>query len=156
AERAQEVSDTLFRTVDRGVISFEELSGTIGDVLPFASSLGVDLAQVGASIATMTKAGIGPAETMTRIKNVMVSMLKPGTNLKDAIQGLGFESGEALIKSKGFQGALEALVGTTDGTKQEVAKLFPNIRALGGVLALTGKNSRVAGKDLKGMRDANG
>lgn len=156
ASKAREVSDILFRTVDRGVISFEELSTTIGDVLPFASSLGVNLTEVGASVATMTKAGIKAPETMTRIKNVMVTLLKPGTDLKNTMGELGYESGEAMIKALGFQGTLDALIGATDGTKASVAALFPNIRSLGGTLALTGKNSRGAAKDLAGMRAAGG
>lgn len=156
AKQAGLVSDQLFRTVDRGVVSFEDLASTVGDVLPFASSLGVGLDQVGASVATMTKAGINTPETMTRIKNVMVTLLKPGDALKSAIRDLGFESGEALIKQKGFQGALEALVGSTDGTKEAVAGLFPNIRALGGALALTGRNAKGAREDLAGMKDAAG
>lgn len=156
ASQAQDVSDVLFRTVDRGVVSFEELSGSIGDVLPFSASLGVNLREVGASVATMTKAGINAPETMTRIKNVMVSLIKPGADLSAALNKLGFESGEALIKQKGFQGALDALVGSTDGSKRSIAELFPNVRALGGVLALTGANSKAAAKDLAGMADAAG
>lgn len=156
AKDAGRVSDQLFRTVDRGVISFEQLAGNIGDVLPFASSLGVDLAQVGASIATMTKQGISAPETMTRIKAVMQSFIKPSQAMAAAIDKTGASSGEALVKQKGFQGALETLIGTTDGSKQEIAKLFPNVRALGGALALTGDNAKTAHQDLNGMKDAAG
>jgi TP901 family phage tail tape measure protein len=156
AQQAAKVSDTLFQTVNRGVISFEQLSTTLGDVLPFASSLGVSLQQVGAAVSTMTKEGIGPEETMTRIKNVMVAMLKPGKDLSAAIKATGAESGEALVKQKGYQGALEAVLKTTDGTKSSVAKLFPNIRALGGVLALTGKNARTAHGDLNAFKTVTG
>lgn len=156
AKAAAKVSDQLFQTVNLGVVSFEELASTIGDVLPFASSLGVGLDQVGASVATLTKAGISPAETMTRLKAVMVSLLKPSEDLSKAIKATGFESGEALIRQRGFQGALDALVKTTDGSKGAVAALFPNIRALGGALALTGKNSRGANADLKAFGDTSG
>lgn len=156
ASKAKEVSDILFRTVDRGVISFEELSQNIGDTLPFASSLGVSLTEVGAATATMTKQGLGAPETMTRIRNLLQTMIKPGDALKKKFKELGVESGEALIKQKGFQGALDALIGSTDGSKKAVAKLFPNIRALGGALALTGDNTKAANADLKGMQGASG
>ena len=156
AGKASDVSDVLFRTVDRGVISFEELSTSVGDVLPFASSLGISLREVGASTATMTKAGIQAPESMTRIKNVMTTLLKPGTDLQGVLKDLGFETGEAIIKQEGFQGALDAIVKTAGGSKEAVAALFPNIRSLGGVLALTGENSRNAAEDLRGMNDAGG
>lgn len=156
ADQANKVSDQLFKTVDRGVISFEDLANNIGDVLPFASSLNVGLDEVGASIATMTKAGISPSETMTRIKAVMTTMLKPGTDLANTLEDLGYKSGEAMIHALGFQGSLDALAKATGGSKEELAKLFPNVRALGGALALTGENSKSANQDLKGMRDAGG
>jgi TP901 family phage tail tape measure protein len=156
AEEARNVSDQLFRTVDRGVITFEELAQNIGDTLPFAASLGVSLTEVGAATATMTKQGLGAPETMTRIRNLLQTMIKPGEGLKKAFKELGVESGETLIKQKGFLGALEAVIATTDGSKKAVAKLFPNIRALGGALALTGNNSKSAAADLKGMQGASG
>ena len=156
AKKAADVSDTLFQTVNIGVVSFDELASTIGDVLPFASSLGVKLNEVGAATATMTKAGISPAETMTRLKAIMSSLLKPSEALSGALRQMGYESGEALIEQKGLQGALDALAKTTGGSKQAMAALFPNIRALGGALALTGENSKVANKDLAAFADTSG
>lgn len=156
AADAAKVSDTLFQTVNIGVISFEQLANTIGDVLPFAAQLHVSLNQVGAAVATMTKAGISPAETMTRIKNVFVALLKPSKDLSKAIKETGAASGEALIHQRGLQGALEAIIKTTDGSKSAVASLFPNIRALGGALALTGINAKSADKDVKSFANTTG
>lgn len=156
ASEAANVSDTLFQTVKRGVISFEELSTGIGDTLPFAASLGVGLDELGAATSTMTLQGLGASETFTRIRNLIQTLIKPGDDLTAAFKELGVESGEALIKQKGFQGALEALIGTTDGSKAAVAKLFPNIRSLGGALALTGKNAKDAEADLKSFADVSG
>lgn len=151
AEKASYVSDVLFKTVDRGVITFDVLAQNIGTVLPFAASLGVGVDQVGAAIATMTKQGISGQLSITYLKNAMVGILKPSTGMAEAIKATGFESGEALVKAKGFQGALELLRGTTDGSKKELATLFPNIRALTAGLALTGENARGANKDLDGF-----
>jgi TP901 family phage tail tape measure protein len=155
ASEAGRVSDLLFRTVDRGVVTFHELAGTIGDVLPFAAQLSVGLDQVGAAMATMTKAGLSPAESSTRIKNVLVTLLKPGKDLSRLLREMG-TTGEQLARRHGLQGALEQILSRTDGTKQAVAALFPNIRAMGGVLALTGLNARGAAEDLRGMGEASG
>ncbi|MDP2712094.1 MAG: phage tail tape measure protein [Solirubrobacteraceae bacterium] len=156
ATRAAHVTDALFKTVDLGVVSFEELAGSIGDVLPYASSLGIDITQVGAAIATMTKQGLSGAESTTRLKAVMSAFIKPSTDMSEAIRATGFESGEALIKSRGLQGAMEAVAGTSDGTKEALATLFPNVRALGGVLSLTGNNTKAAAADLKAFGDVSG
>jgi len=156
ASKAGQVSDTLFETVNRGVITFAELANHIGDVLPFAASLGVALPEVGAAISTMTKEGINAPETMTRVKQVMESLIKPSKDMTAAIKATGAGSGEALVKHKGLEGALEAVIHTTDGSKESLAKLFPNIRALGGALALSGNNAKGAAQDLKAFADTSG
>lgn len=156
AKAAAGVSDTLFQTVNLGVVTFSELAEHIGTVLPFASSLGVKLKEVGASISTMTKQGISGELSITFLKNAMVSFLKPSEGMKTAIKKTGEASSEALIKHKGFEGALQAVIKTTDGSKKSVAALFPNIRALTAALALTGKNSKSAASDLQAFGHTGG
>jgi TP901 family phage tail tape measure protein len=156
ASDASSVSDVLFQTVNRGVITFEQLANNIGTVLPFASALGVDLSQVGAAISTMTKQGFSGELAITDLKNALVAFNKPTTAMSAALKTLGFDSGQALIKSKGFEGALQALMGTTDGTQASIAKLFPNIRASAAALALTGKNSKMANADLAAFKNTHG
>ncbi len=148
AKDAANVSDVLFQTVNKGVISFEDLAQNIGSVLPFASQLGVNIDQVGAAFSTLTKTDSNPAEVATKIRGMLTGLIKPSEAAAVAIRKTGAESGEALIKQKGLQGALEALIGTTDGSKQAIAKLFPDVRGLAGALGLTGKNTRTARKDL--------
>lgn len=157
ASQAKHISDLLFETVNRGVITFPELAQGIGSVLPFANSLGIGLSQVGAQISTMTKEGLSGDEAITRIRQTIVSLLKPSSDLKKAFLELGVTGGDDLIKKYGgLQGALEAVVGTTNGTKSAIAALFPNVRAEGGVFALTGKNIRAAHDDLRAFKDVHG
>ncbi len=156
AKKAGEVSDTLFKTVDRGVISFDQLAQNIGDVLPFSSSLGVSLNEVGASISTMTKGGINPAETMTRIKAVMTALISPSKELKATMTGLGYESATSMLKARGFQGTIDALARSTGGSKEKLAQLFPNVRALGGVMALTGNKAKAASADVASFKNTVG
>lgn len=156
AGQASHVSDILFQTVNRGVISFSELASNIGTVLPFAAALHVNLSQVGAAISTMTKQGVSGELSITYLKNAMVAFTKPSTGLAAAISKTGAASGEALIKSKGFEGALRAVIGTTNGSKAAISKLFPNIRASAAVLALTGRNAKTAAGDLKSFQNVNG
>jgi len=157
AAKAKQVSDILFKTVDRGVISFESLAQNVGDVLPFATALGVNLQQVGAATATMTKAGVSGPETMTRIKGAMVALIKPSKDLSAVYKDLGVTSGQELIRKTGsFQGALQALSRAVGGNKEKLADLFPDIRGLGGALLLTGRNAKSATADLEGMNKSSG
>jgi len=156
ADSAGKVSDALFQTVNVGVVNFEQLASTIGDVLPFASTLGVNIQAVGGAIATMTKEGINASETVTRIKAVMTQFISPSKDLTKAIKDQGFESGAAMIKALGLQGSLDRLYKSTGGNITQMGKLFPDVRALGGALALTGKNSKGANADLIALAKSQG
>lgn len=155
AKKAGQVSDTLFETVNRGVLTFDELASTIGDTLPFAAQLHVNLGEVGSALSTMTKQGLSSAEAVTRTKNTLVTLIKPGEDLSKALKEIGM-SGEELVAKQGLQGALETIVGTTKGNKDEIAALFPNIRALGGVLSLVGQNAKFANEDLAAFKTTTG
>jgi TP901 family phage tail tape measure protein len=157
ATQAARVSDDLFQTVKLGVISFEELAQNIGDVLPFAQSLGVDLKQVGAGVSTLTKAGVSAPETMTRLKGAMVALLKPSDAMEATFKKLGVTTGQELIgKTGSFQGAIQALAGAVGNNKQAMAELFPDIRGLGAAYLLTGQNARAASADLSGFANTQG
>lgn len=156
ARDAANVSDVLFQTVNRGVISFSELAGSIGEVLPFANGLGVDLNQVGAAISTLTKKGLSGDVAVTDLKNAMQAFIKPSEGMQAAVKKTGASSAEALIRARGFQGALLALIGTTNGSKTAVGRLFPNIRGLTAALDLTGSNARAAAGDLGAFKDVTG
>lgn len=157
ASQAAKVSDDLFQTVKVGVLSFDELASSIGDVLPFAQAVGVDLKGVGSAVSTLTKAGISAPEAMTRIKGALSALISPSNAMKDSFQKLGVASGEELIKKTGsLQGALQKLTGTVGNNKTEVAKLFPDIRGLSAALLLTGTNAKSANSDLAAFADTTG
>lgn len=70
---AAEVADIMFATVDRGKISFEELSSQIAQVAPLAASSGISFAEIGAAISTLTKQGIPASQAMTQIRSAIIS-----------------------------------------------------------------------------------
>ena len=157
AKDAAQVSDDLFQTVNVGVLSFEQLASSIGDVLPFGQAMGVDLKQLGGAIATVTKAGIDAPNAMTRIKGALSALLKPSNEMQVAFKQLGVTSGTELVQKTGsLQAALQAVTGTVGNNKTAVAKLFPDIRALSAALLLTGTNAAGANKDLSKFANDSG
>jgi TP901 family phage tail tape measure protein len=154
---AQRISDILFRTVDRGRVTFEELAESLGPILPAARVAGVTLREVGAAMATLTIQGFPAAEAATAINGAIRQLFKPTTDLKAAFRELGVESGEQLVKKTGsLQAALQALRGTTDGSGTAFRRLFAEERGARAALALTGKNARSASKDLEGLKNSSG
>lgn len=152
AKDARQVSDDLFQTVNLGVITFEELASTIGDVLPTAASMGINIKEVGAAISTLTKQGQG-VKSITNLNQAITSFIKPSKDMKSTLEELGFESGQQIIKQKGFQGALELVTKATGGSKEELGKMFGNVRAMRAVLGLTGESAKAAAADLRGFKN---
>ncbi len=123
-----DVYNTLFKTVKFGVTTFPELSASIGDVLPTARSAGVDFKNVGAAIATMTKAGIKTPRAVTALKGALNSLAAPTVEAKKKMDALG-------ITWKGFIPTLEAIKEKGLSIDQ-MRMLIPDVEARTGVLAL--------------------
>ena len=71
-----------------------------------------------------------------------------------ALHEMGFASGEAAIATLRLPGLLQAIADSTDGTSSSLAKLFPNVRGIGGELALTGKGLAQFASDVESMEKA--
>lgn len=142
AEQSTDISDKLFSVIRLGKTTGDELSSTIGQSIPLAANMGVSFDELGASIAIMTRQGIKSAEATTQFNGVINALLKPTDAMSAALKEMGFESGEAAIETLGFKGTIDKLVQSTGGSKEEMAEMFSNTRALRGVLALTGKGAQ--------------
>jgi TP901 family phage tail tape measure protein len=85
------VSDVLFKTVERGVVSFPELSAVIGTTAALASPLGVSLEEVGAALSVMTRHGIDAENATTQLNAIMSSMLQPSVEAAALAKQLGID-----------------------------------------------------------------
>jgi TP901 family phage tail tape measure protein len=156
AEAQQKASDLAFETVRMGQTTFPELAASIGKVIPTASALGVEQEELFAGFATLTGVTGGTAEVATQLRGAMAALMKPTTDMQNAVRTLGYESAEQLIKTEGLVGGFRSLVGTTDGSTESMGKLFGRVEALNGVLALTGEQADVFDEKFGEMRDSAG
>lgn len=156
ADQATKVSDVLFQTIKLGKTTGQQLASSLGDVIPSASQLGVSIEELGASMVTMTKQGINTANATTQLNAIFTAFLKPSTEMSEALEEVGYASGSALIEAEGLTGALEFLQNATQGNKDKLAALLPNVRAFKGALALTGSQADVYTEALKEMGEASG
>ena len=133
ASEAGDVSDLLFAIVKRGKTTFGEVAGSIGMVASVAKSTGVSMEELGAMLATMTRNGLSTSESVTAIRSALSAFLKPTKEAASAFKELtGMEMNPAAIKSLGgMRGVMELI---RDLPPDAVAKIFPNVRALSGML----------------------
>jgi TP901 family phage tail tape measure protein len=136
AAHAADVNDVLFQTVNLGVVTFDELAGTIGDVAGIAALAGVSIGEVGSAIATMTRVGLSGAESVTSLNRLLTSIIDPSEALVARMRELGLSLESLRDPAIGLGGFMERIRQSTGGSVVEMQKLFPEIRSLRGALAL--------------------
>lgn len=142
ANEAAEVADVMFATVDRGKISFEELSSQISTVAPLAAASGISFQEIGGALSTLTKQGVPAGVAMTQIRSAIIA-----TNEV---------MGDGVFDAYTLQEALNEMYKTAGGSQNELKELAGRIEAVNGILALAGPNFEGATEDLNAMADAAG
>ena len=155
ATDAKTTMNILFREVDIGVNSFEELASSIGKVLPTAKLAGVSLQEVSAAIATMTKQGLSSAESVTSLNNLLVKIARPTEGAKKVFDELGLSYGLNALEAKGLGGWLDELNAKVGNNKQKMLELIPELRGMRGELLLATDNSKMYKDAMAQMASAN-
>lgn len=142
ADEADKVSDQLFTTARLGKTTFGELGRSIAQAAPVAASYGVEMDQVLAAVATLTKSGTPTAQAMTQIRAAILATSK--------------ELGDGAFKTRTFQEALQEVARRAGGSELKLKELIPEVEAVNGVLGLTGINAQMAASDLAEMNNSAG
>lgn len=153
---AERVADIMFTTVKGGKTTFEELSASIFNVAPIAAASNVRFEEVAAALASMTKQGIPTAQATTMLRQALVALQKPTKEMNDVIQGLGYESGQAMLAELGLAETLNLLRDATGGSNEMLMKMFGSVEAGQAVLALTGDKAEMFNADLDAMTNSAG
>ena len=136
--------------------TFEPLAHNIGKVATIASQAGVPLEAVGASIATITKAGLDVDLATTSLRQFFNELLKPSQESKENLDALGIATGEAALRGENYAKTIEKLNKVTGGSPEVLTKLFGNIRALQAAMILSGKQIVTFREDLDKMNESAG
>jgi len=133
-------SDVLVNAVRLGKLEADSLAGAMGRVLPIASAMGVSFEEVGGIMAAMSKTGTDAASAATQLRAIMVSLLSPSQQANEAMVSLGLSQRQLrdTVMEDGLWNALLLLNDAVGENSERWSELFPNIRALGGVLDLLG------------------
>lgn len=150
------VSDLAFMTNKLGQTTFPELAASMGRVVPLAAKLGQSQEELFAIFATLTGVTGNAAEVSTQLASIQRALIQPTTEMKKAIEALGFASGSAVVKNLGLVEGLEQLISTTDGSEESIGKLFGRAEALTAIFALTGAQSKAFEDRLISMSEASG
>ena len=140
---ASQATDVLTSAVREGKLEASELAGAMGSVFPVASNMGVEFHEVGAAFAAMSRTGTNAAHGATQLNAILSGLLKPTSQAEDALNAMGLSSAglKQQIKDEGLLATLQTLKTQFDTNSDAAAQVFPNIRALKGVLDLLGSGA---------------
>ena len=153
---AERIMDVLFKTVELGVVEFDELAQSIGPATAIAAQAGVPLEDLAAAITVMTRSGNDANMTITSLVRIMTAFLNTPPELAAAMEEYTTETGASIMRTKGLAGAIEIL-GKIAGKNPEVlAQIGLEARALRGAMALTGTGAVELATDLENMANVAG
>ena len=132
------INDVFFQSTLIGKQTIDELGGSMGNVVGIAANSGVSFEELSAAIATLTAKGVGTEEAITQVKGVITSIISPSKEAADAAKALGLNFSLTELNSKGFSTLLSEIMTKTGGSKEKMVELFSEVRAMNGVLQLTG------------------
>jgi len=137
---AAQASDILIATVTKGKMQPELLAQALGRVLSVAHNTGMTFADLGASMAAMSRVGLKPFEAATALRGILMTMLKPSKQTADALASVGLNTKEWLkvLKEEGALVAYQMLLDKTKDHREILAKIIGNTRAYNGFLTIMG------------------
>jgi len=139
---ATQASDLMFTAVRLGKTNFEELSSSLFNVIPTASSLGVEFGSVTAGLAAITAQGVPTSVATTQMRQLFVELGDSATGVGSTFQQVAGSSFQDFIAGGGdVAGALQLLYDHAEDTGLNIDQLFSSVEAGGAALALTGQGA---------------
>jgi TP901 family phage tail tape measure protein len=145
---AADVSDILFKTVEKGVLTFSELSQNVGDAAATAALAGVSFDEIATALATMTKEGIITAEAATALNRFMQQSLNPLSKANKFIKKNAQESLSATLRTKGLAAAVKLVSEQSGGAADKLFEMGFGIRDFKAAAVLVKNDSKAFKKDL--------
>lgn len=150
------LGDLFQATVRLGKTTIPELSHSLGTVMPVASNLGVSLEELSAMLGALTLGGMRTDLAATQLRQTFAQLLHPSVEAKKVMKEYNVQISAARVRQEGFLPVLRDLNKAFDGNAVALRTIFPNIRALVGVMALAGNQFDDVGRIMDQFSRKNG
>ncbi len=154
---AARASDLMFTAVKLGKTDFEQLSGSLFNVIPTAASLGVEFGDVTAALASLTAQGTPTSVATTQMRQLFVELSKSGgeaAQIFEEMAGVTFK--EFIAQGGNTADALAIMEQAAQASGIGINDLFSSVEAGNAALGLTGKGSETYAANLDAMANSAG
>jgi TP901 family phage tail tape measure protein len=133
AEKANQVSDILFKTVELGQGTLSQFAHALPQVTQLSASLGVSFVDTNAIMATLSQTFRSADTAATGYRSLLVQLIQNSD--KFAAVGVNIQQ---VIGEQGFTGVLRVLQDLTGGNSEQMKQYVNDVEGLSAAIALTG------------------
>lgn len=145
-DEAEKTMDVMFGTVDKGLLTFDDLTGSFANASKFAVPLNLTVEEMGAAHGFLSKKMASASEAATGLMGLTRAFIKPSETMKNLTkewaneQGLAADTTSAqMMQTLGLEGAMKLLDKATNGNVETMGELIPEAEGLSSALYLTSK-----------------
>lgn len=151
------INDVLIQTQNLGKTTVDQLSESMGKVIPVAASNNVSIEQLGAAYANLTAKGIATAEAGTYIRSMLAELSKTGSDADKALRELGGKSFAQLSsEGKSLSDILNMLNGHAKKNGLTLKDMFGSVEAGTAAMVLATNEGKDFNDALKQMQSSSG
>lgn len=159
-------TDVLVAAVREGKAEAQGFAAAMGGVIPIASKMGVEIDQVAGAMAAITLTGSTAAQSGVYLKNIFNALYKEAdkgqkamTSASLALDGMNTSYADLrkILRDQGVIALVEKIrTLTSEYGETLVAQVFPEIRAMTGMMSLMGKNFAYNNSIMKEITESSG
>lgn len=157
ASAAEQISDMLVTTQNLGKTSVDQLAQSVGKVIPLAAAYNVEMDNLSAAYAELTKGGIATAEAGTYLKAMLSELGDSGSQVSAVLlEETGQSFAQLMEQGYSLGDVLGTLGGSVDGDSTKFNELWSSTEAGIGALALFNAGADQFNTTLDAMQNSTG
>lgn len=154
---AAEASDIMFKIVGLGKGTLDDVAGSLFNVTPVASALGVSFEDVGAAMALLSSKGTPVSVATTQIRAVLSELGKDGTKVSDVFKEMSGKSfAQFMAEGGNLADALTMIDGAAKDSGLSIMDLFGSMEAGSAALTLVSNGGKDFTSAIEQMENAAG
>jgi len=135
AEDLGYVSDLMFKTIDRGILTMDDYGAGIGYVISNANAAGLSFEELQAALIATSQV-LGENQSFTALNRLITNIIKPSKAATKVAKELGLEWGAAALEADGLAGFMRKVADATGGDITKLGQLFTTQQSLTAATAL--------------------
>lgn len=150
---ADEIANKFFKTITGNRGSMDQMNASFKQVLQVASQLGVNLDELLAIYATMTKNNIEAGAAAATLRGIMQALLKPSADMLLLLQTMEQTTGAGAVQTYGLAKTITNLTDAADGNEEALARAIGKLQSFAAVQVVAKDGGAEVTEQLKRLRN---